>query len=580
MSSVTSSQPPGNPQNVPKSKNGRKKRNGNQKTNGYSINSPTELTINPSIRKISGSHKDEMDEETKEASKDQKLLENGDMLRENNCLSSPKDTRMKSLNGEILSTDKTDTSMKLEAMSHQRESLLAEVEKFRRSLEDIQDRHLSDLNSIKRQHVEQISKIEAKHYDEISAIKTTHLNEIETLKTELDESNAAKEVAQTQYQNLLERINTIKSSLGERFKADRQELADAKTQIEELESQRNISEDRVMELEVKLKLLDQEHQDSLDEISSLQNQLNLSQNNLSQLHEDFATQKRQLTDDVIAANEATNGWEMLAREERSIREGLEDRIKELEEQISSHREALELAVRKRDTYLENLEVLRKNIQDIQDAQKIELRQTVESYEKQLRDLNEHVQKAEARSSEADLSRSSLQVELERLLPIEKELKEKNLLIGKLRHEAIVLNDHLTKALRFLKKAKPEDSIDRQIVTNHFLHFLALDRSDPKKFQVLQLIASLLNWTDEQKEQAGLTRPGTSSLSQRLPLTNFHRTPSTQSLSLEFLNDAPTKRESLSDLWKGFLERSVDENESHDRDGIPSILPLPKTDSES
>ena len=36
---------------------------------------------------------------------------------------------------------------------------------------------------------------------------------------------------------------------------------------------------------------------------------------------------------------------------------------------------------------------------------------------------------------------------------------------------------------------------RQLVTNHLLHFIQLDRSDPKKFQVLQIMASLLNWTD-------------------------------------------------------------------------------------
>lgn len=36
---------------------------------------------------------------------------------------------------------------------------------------------------------------------------------------------------------------------------------------------------------------------------------------------------------------------------------------------------------------------------------------------------------------------------------------------------------------------------RQLVTNHFLHFLELDRSDPKKFQILQLIAALLGWSD-------------------------------------------------------------------------------------
>ena len=51
------------------------------------------------------------------------------------------------------------------------------------------------------------------------------------------------------------------------------------------------------------------------------------------------------------------------------------------------------------------------------------------------------------------------------------------------------------------------TVSRQIATNHFIHFLALDRSDPKKFQVLQLIAALLAWTEEEREKAGLARPG-------------------------------------------------------------------------
>jgi hypothetical protein len=102
------------------------------------------------------------------------------------------------------------------------------------------------------------------------------------------------------------------------------------------------------------------------------------------------------------------------------------------------------------------------------------------------------------------------------------------------------------------------NFERQIVTNHFLQFLALDRSDPKKFQILQLIAALLNWTDEQKEQAGLARPGTSNSSLRLPVSPFHRTPSTPSLSTEFFNEPPATKESLADLWTGFLERSAEE----------------------
>jgi len=55
---------------------------------------------------------------------------------------------------------------------------------------------------------------------------------------------------------------------------------------------------------------------------------------------------------------------------------------------------------------------------------------------------------------------SVQRELEKALPYELEVKEKNLLIGKLRHEAVILNEHLTKALRHLKKGKPDDNIDK------------------------------------------------------------------------------------------------------------------------
>lgn len=116
---------------------------------------------------------------------------------------------------------------------------------------------------------------------------------------------------------------------------------------------------------------------------------------------------------------------------------------------------------------------------------------------------------------------------------------------------------------------PFANFDRQIVTNHFLHFLALDRSDPKKFQILQLIAALLNWTDEQKEQAGLQRagaPSTFSLtgSLRLPGTPMmHKTPSSPALSRlesDYLDGggsaSPSGRESLAELWQNFLEQEA------------------------
>ena len=71
-----------------------------------------------------------------------------------------------------------------------------------------------------------------------------------------------------------------------------------------------------------------------------------------------------------------------------------------------------------------------------------------------------MQKAEESSTAAQQELETTKKELDRALPFEKEVKEKNLLIGKLRHEAVILNDHLTKALRFLKQRKPEDNVDR------------------------------------------------------------------------------------------------------------------------
>lgn len=125
--------------------------------------------------------------------------------------------------------------------------------------------------------------------------------------------------------------------------------------------------------------------------------------------------------------------------------------------------------------------------------------------------------------------------------------------------------------------------------------MGLDRSDPKKFESLQLIAALLGWTDgmslspshafitlstqltnfspEQREQAGLARPGTSSgvtSSLRLPMSPFRRTPSTPSLNSMsdpmLMASSSSNKESLAELWQDFLEREAGEEKGGERRG--------------
>lgn len=94
---------------------------------------------------------------------------------------------------------------------------------------------------------------------------------------------------------------------------------------------------------------------------------------------------------------------------------------------------------------------------------------VENTQTQVGSLQKQLQEAQQQASESARALEISQQELQRALPYEKEVKEKNLLIGKLRHEAVILNDHLTKALRYLKKGKPEENIDK------FVDYLSIDR---------------------------------------------------------------------------------------------------------
>ncbi|KAI1633950.1 hypothetical protein F4809DRAFT_652243 [Biscogniauxia mediterranea] len=421
-----------------------------------------------------------------------------------------------------------DTSARLEAMSQEREALRAEVGELRKQLESLQ---------------------------------ATHTQETSRLKSDLEEVEAAKEQVEEQYQTLVDRVEKIKESVSNRLARGKEDLEEANQRIEELEAQNEELQKGTQSYEEVVAGLKAELQDATRELSSLRSRNNLSQHNSLKEKEDMTRQIQHLREEAEAAKDAMGDWEVLAMEERSIRESLAEKAAALEEQVSTLRESHDRVASERDSQSQAIDNLQRALQEIQEARRKELREMVETSEEQLQGLKKLVQEANSRASEAESAKETLQKELERTAPFEKEVKEKNLLIGKLRHEAIVLNDHLTKALRYLKKTKPEDSIDRQIVTNHLLQFLALDRSDPKKFQILQIIAGLLNWTDEQREQAGLARPGASSNSLRLPTSPFHRTPSTPSLNTEFFSEpTPTSanKESLADLWAGFLERSVDE----------------------
>lgn len=242
----------------------------------------------------------------------------------------------------------------------------------------------------------------------------------------------------------------------------KEDLAQAKNRIEELEEQceglRSQNESRTAELSA---LADEGDQRS-KELSSLRNRTTLSQQNWTKEREDLIEREAIAREEFEAAKQAMQDWEIVAIEERSIRESTAERVTDLEEQLSQQRGAYEKAASERDSQSLTVDGLQRALQEIQQARRKELRDLVENTQTQVSTLEKELKQVQQQASEAADVVGHLQKELERALPFEKEVKEKNLLIGKLRHEAVILNDHLTKALRYLKKGKPEDNIDKYV----------------------------------------------------------------------------------------------------------------------
>ena len=190
-------------------------------------------------------------------------------------------------------------------------------------------------------------------------------------------------------------------------------------------------------------------------------------------------QEASTREDYESAKQAMQDWEILAMEERSIRENLGERVAELEDQVGSLREGNQSLESERSTQAMNVDGLQRALRELQEskpritaiskyhanccpARKQELRELVENSQTLRQDFEKQLSEAQETSNKATKSLETTQKELDRLSPLESEVKEKNLLIGKLRHEAVILNDHLTKALKQLKRGKPEDVIDRYI----------------------------------------------------------------------------------------------------------------------
>lgn len=389
------------------------------------------------------------------------------------------------LNEKNISTERTNDDKNLNALV---ESQREEIDKLKAQLSQLS---IQNSNGSKKQS----SKEDENGNDDISA-----------LREQLEQAEQAREEAEQDYENLREKVSHIKSTLGERLKTDAAELADVKEQNVQLQGTIDTLQKEVItankdtdKLSHELSGVRQQYQQSLDEWDKEKEKLTGQK---QKAHEEAEKYKSMYTD-----------LEVAILEERAQKENFNSKLSELQEQVATQTGYAEEFRKERDQVRSQLKEAEENV----NSKSTEYDNKLAELQSQNASMSDKVSSLESELEQKTTELDEARKELERLAPMEKETKEKSLLIGKLRHEAVILNEHLTKALRMIKKDGEGETVDKQLISNLIISFVTIPRGDGKKFEVLQLLSNFLGWEEEQKIQAGLSR-GNNTQSSSKPTT--------------------------------------------------------------
>jgi chromosome segregation ATPase len=147
-----------------------------------------------------------------------------------------------------------------------------------------------------------------------------------------------------------------------------EKLEQARSQIEDLEEQNHGLQETNEALAADVSRLRKESESQASEIANLRSRANLSQQNWIKERDELIQREAFAREEFENAKQAMQDWEVLAMDERSLRETLGDRVTELEEQLSAQREAYEKAASERDSQSLTVDGLQRALQDIQDGE--------------------------------------------------------------------------------------------------------------------------------------------------------------------------------------------------------------------
>ncbi|CCF59226.1 hypothetical protein KAFR_0G01920 [Kazachstania africana CBS 2517] len=359
-------------------------------------------------------------------------------------------------------------------------------------------------------------------------------SEVASLKEERDE-------IKSQYDTLLSRLSSMKTVFN-KMKEAQQELEITKESLKEYESQN-------LKLKNKLSNATKDQTELTTTVTTLHKEIENLERDCENMTSKCHQYERQIDEMQSRLQAGDKNHMTLLETLRKDNDMLSAKIQDLTIVLDTSKQNNADLIEEKEESQQTIITLEKHIQTLEEKIKSLETQVEEQSKIDQRELNEKelelkslrtqldttIEKEAKYNEEIDSLKKqveSLKEEMQVKDRLEGETKEQAIQIGKLRHEAIILNEHLKKALGMLKQSSDSESIDKELISNLLISFVSIPRADPKKFEVLELLSSFLNWDEDKKQQAGL-------------INNLERSSTTRSVS---------RTQSFVSMWTDFLEK--------------------------
>ncbi|PCH35088.1 hypothetical protein WOLCODRAFT_155758 [Wolfiporia cocos MD-104 SS10] len=409
------------------------------------------------------------------------------------------------------------------------------------------------------------------------------LDPVQRLERELERTKKEKDVFATQYHNLMAKLTAMRTTLGNKLKQDAEELDRQEQLVHQLTAQNDDLLSTVETLKSELVTSNEEAERASRELEAMRSRALQDSAQESYMRE---RELRETQAELEQCRIERDEWEQKALQEHIAADEARTALSNVRRELEVERTGREMAAAELQVEREKCSNLQSVLEDFQSAKDHDLQQATKEYESQLQSVTQSLAEYKHRALNAELQLEESSTRNTRVQELEKEVKEKTLLIGKLRHETVIMNEHLMEALRRLRQSSSDTNVDRRLVTNVLLSFLTTPRGDTKRYEMLSLLSTILAWSDDERERAGLQRKGAIAQAASAVSGFFGRSANsspTRSKGMEL--DKTDETESFSRLWVEFLlTEAASGEESRSTASSPTKSPshgsLPNTPTRS